>query len=173
MKNHFLISLLFVAMNITAMAQFTSVQIKVDGLTCSACSYATQKSILELSFVDSINLDLNTNIAIVKLKPSQKVDIGKVAQKVYDAGFSVGSLYATYNFNSYAVADNTCFTYEGDMYHFVSTKAQTLNGPSTMQFIGKKFMNMAERKKWKGVKIENTCKNGEKISGKVYTVTIQ
>jgi copper chaperone CopZ len=166
------IILCFITVSNPAKAQFTNVQIRVDGLTCSACSYATQKSLLELDFVDSVKMDLNSNLATVTFKPSKKIDIGQLSQKVVDAGFSVGSLTATYIFSSLPVAGNTCFDYMGDVYHFVNAKEQTLNGPASILFIGKKFMNKTELKKWKGVKIENNCKQDEKFSGKVYNVTI-
>lgn len=152
-------------------AQFINVKVKVNGLTCSACSFATQKSLQELDFIDSVDMDLNTNFALVTFKPSKKVDIDLISQKVYDAGFSVGSLTAEYTFNSFQANSHACFDYMEDAYSFVETKDTLLNGPSTLLFIGKKFMNKTELKKWKGIKPAESCKAGN--GGKAYTVTIQ
>lgn len=173
MKRPGLFILFLIAINCNIKAQFTSVRVKVDGLTCSACSFATQKSLRELDFIDSVKMDLSTNLAILTFKPSKKVDIGLISKKVYDAGFSVGQLTAVYSFNSLPVGTNTCFEYMGDTYNFTETKDTTLNGTSTLLFIGKKFMNKAELKKWKGVKSVNYCKVNDSFSGKVYTVAIQ
>ena len=170
MKRFGLFILFILTLSSDIKAQFTSVQVKVDGLTCSACSFATQKSLLELDFIDSVKMDLNTNLALVTFKPSKKVDIGLISQKVYDAGFSVGRLSAVFTFTSFQADSNTCFDYMDDAYSFIETKDTLLNGPATLLFIGKKFMNKTELKKWKGIKPSSNCKAGN--GGKVYTVTI-
>ncbi len=172
MKIKFSFFILLLTLN-SVKAQFSVARIKVDGLTCSACSYATQKSILELDFVDSVKMDLNTNLAVVTFKPSKKVDIQLLSKKVYDAGFSAGSLTAVFTFNSYKLSDTSCFEFEGDLYHFENQTGQTLNGPTTLKFIGKKYMDKTELKKWKDVKTLNSCNQDKKFSGKIYSVIVQ
>ncbi|MES2591180.1 MAG: heavy metal-associated domain-containing protein [Bacteroidota bacterium] len=172
MKTKICLLILLLALS-SAKAQFSVARIKVNGLTCSACSYATQKSLLELDFVDSVKMDLNTNLAVVTFKPSKKIDIQLLSKKVYDAGFSVGSLTAIFTFNSYTLSENGCFDFEGDLYHFEKTASQILNGATTLQFIGKKYMDKTEQKKWKDVKIEDNCKQDKNFSGNIYNVIVQ
>ena len=173
MKRFLVLIIAFITICPGAKAQFTAAQVNVDGLTCSACSYATQKSLLELDFIDSVRMDLNTNLAVITFKASKKVNIDLVSQKVVDAGFSVGQLTATYTFSNLPAGSGTCFDYMGDKYSFAETKDTTLNGSVSLLFIGKKFMNKTELKKWKGVKQGGSCKTDNSFTGKVYTVTIR
>src|ERR1019366_4464216 len=147
MKKIFIL-LLFAASHSFVYAQFNSVLLRVDGLTCSACSFATQQSILKLDFVEDVKIDLNSHDAIVTFKQGKKISIDQIAKKVYDAGFSVGNLRAKFTFNSNNISDSTCFEYAGDIYHFEQLPAKTvLNGIATIQFIGKKYMSIKEYKK--------------------------
>ncbi|MFY9307693.1 MAG: heavy metal-associated domain-containing protein [Bacteroidia bacterium] len=171
MKRILLLFIAFAFIHCGLRAQFTSVQVRVDGLTCSACSYATQKSLYELDFIDSVKMDLNTNLATITFKESKKVDIDQIAQKVTDAGFSVGQLTAVHTFNGLTAGNNACFDYLGDKYGFTNTNDTVLNGPATLLFIGKKFMSKAQLKKWKGV--QSNCKTDKSFTGKTYIVTIQ
>lgn len=173
MKQFFLVFIALTMVNCSLQAQFTNIRVRVDGLTCSACSYATQKALYELDFIDSVKMDLNTNLATITLKESPKVDMELISQKVTDAGFSVGQLTAVTIFNGVSAGNNNCFDYLGDKYSFAPTTDTTLNGPVTLLFIGKKFMNKKEFKKWKELKMGNNCNTDKSFSGKTYTVTIQ
>ncbi len=172
MRKYFMVICLLVLTNYFANAQFTSVMVAVDGLTCSACSYATQKSLFELDFVADVQMDLNTHIATVTFKTDKKISIDKIAQKVIDAGFSVGSLNAVFNFKEVTVSNDYCLTYEGDVYRFISTKEKTLSGSSSIKFIGEKFMRKKDFKKWKG-QMSGTCSSKDSINStsKIYFVT--
>lgn len=173
MKRLFVVSIALTLVNCSIKAQFTSIRLRVDGLTCSACSYATQKALYELDFIDSVKMDLNTTLATLTFKESKKLDIDLISQKVTDAGFSVGQLTAVYIFKGVSAGNSSCFDYLGDKYSFVPTSDTTLNGPVTLLFIGKKFMNKNELKKWKGIKTGDNCNTDKTFSGKIYTITIQ
>lgn len=154
-------------------AQINSVLVKVDGLTCSACSFATQKSILQLDFVADVKMDLNSHIATVTFKPSKKVSIQQISKKVYDAGFSVGSMVAVFEFKSNEVSESTCFEFEGDLYHFEQMPEKTvLNGIASIKFIGEKYMSKSEFKKWKKIVNKDACKKPENFLGEVYSVIL-
>jgi len=154
-------------------AQINKVLLKVDGLTCSACSFATQKSVLQLDFVDDIKMDLNTHMATVTFKPGKKISVQQISKKVYDAGFSVGSLVAVTSFNTKEVSDSTCLDMEGDLYHFEQMPEKTvLNGVTTLKFIGDKYMSKSEFKKWKKDIKKDICKKPDNFSGQVYNVTL-
>lgn len=171
---NYLFSVLFaIATIVSGKAQIKSASIRIDGLTCSACSYATQKSLLELTFVDSVKMDLANNIAVVTFKNDTKVNISQLAQKVVDAGFSVGRLTTSINFDSAGRNENTCFEYEGNLYHLINAQEPELKGEHTILFVGKKYMNKAELKKWKAVKNDIICKPNEGFSGQAYTIALQ
>ncbi|HET6225090.1 MAG TPA: heavy metal-associated domain-containing protein [Bacteroidia bacterium] len=162
-------------LHFTGVAQYKSAVIGVDGLTCSACSFATQKSLLELKSVDSVHMELETNTATVYFRPGQKVNVKDLAKKVVDAGFSVRSISATLNVNEWNATPNGCWSYENDMYHFMKLDApKKLNGEIQLTFIGEKFMPAKEFKKWK-MYSKNTCPpNGvQTLYSQDYYVTIQ
>lgn len=171
----FLILLLGSIFHFSGAAQYKSAKIGVDGLTCSACSFATQKSLMELKSVDSVHMELEQNTATVFFKEGQKVNVKELAKKVVDAGFSVRSITATINVNEIEAVPDGCWRYENDTYHFIKLDApKKLNGDVQLTFIGEKFMSPKEFKKWK-MYSKNTCApNGASNPySQDYYVTIQ
>ena len=149
MKNCFFILLLLFSAP-SANAQFRQAVIGIDGLTCSACSFGTQKSIMRLDFVDSVKMDLNKNIATITFKPGKKVSIDAIVQKVYDAGFSVRSVHAVYEFTDMKAVNDAFFNFEDNAYEFIGLSGErTLNGPVDLTFINEKYISKKEMKKWK------------------------
>jgi len=51
--------------------QISSAELQVNGLTCSMCSQATEKSLKTLGFVEDITPDLNTNTFMIRFKKRQ------------------------------------------------------------------------------------------------------
>lgn len=149
--------LLGILLSFTLKAQFISAVIGVDGLTCSACSFATEKSLLKLESIDSVYMQLEENTATVFFKPGKKVNMTDVAKKVVDAGFSVRSVIAVVNIEKVTVTSDYCWNYENDTYHFIKLDAEKeLNGTVQLKFIGDKFMPSKEFKKWK-LFCKNAC----------------
>lgn len=145
--------LLFLFFCVSAMslrAQFQKVLVKVDGLTCAACSYATQHAILQLDFVSDVQMDMNTNMATVTFKSGKKVDIAQVAEKVKEAGFSVGALTAAFDISGAEMAESkSSFTYKTDTYHLLGGHDRSLSGIVNVKFVGDAYMKKSELKKWK------------------------
>lgn len=168
-------SFLFLLLHLSGKAQIKSAVIGVDGLTCSACSFATEKSLKKLESIDSVYMQLEENTATVFFKKSAKVNIYDVAKKVVDAGFSVRSIIATMEVGKLTVTPDYCWSYENDTYHFVKVdNAKEVNGEILLRFIGDKFMPAKEFKKWK-MYAKNTCSSTTPQSpySHNYNVTIQ
>jgi copper chaperone CopZ len=125
-------------------AQFKTAEIGVDGLTCSACTNATEQSLLKLDFVDYVDMDLNANIARVTFKPGKLVDLNRLSAKVFDAGFSVRSMLVTFTFTNLTAINEGCFVFESKHYLLLNATAQTLNGDKVFKVIGKKMMPKKE-----------------------------
>jgi len=131
-------------------AQFISATIGIDGLTCSACSFSTEKSIRKLHFVDSVYMELDKNIATVYFKKNTIVSIQQLAQKVYDAGFAVRSMYVLFHFSDLVITNDFCFLYENNIYHFIKlSNEKNMKGVASIKFIGEKFMTKKEYKTWR------------------------
>ena len=147
---------------------YVSASIGIDGLTCSACSYGTEKSLKKLDFVKEIKMDLNTKTAEIKFIPGKKVSVEALAQKVIDAGFSVRFIKVSFLFKDTYVKENSEYAYDTDVFHFIKTETKQLKGNHTLQFLGKKYLSTEEYKKWKSI-IPETKKEGDK---KIYYVTL-
>lgn len=145
-------------------AQFVSALIGVDGLTCSACSFATQKSILKLDFVDTVVMDLNTTIAKVTFKKGKAISIDALAKKVEDAGFSVRSIQGIYDFSNVIASENSCCTTENGVFQFIGiSTSRTLGSSTVIRFIGPNYCSKREYKKWSDkIKAAHACDGGDK-----------
>ncbi|MFF5383486.1 heavy-metal-associated domain-containing protein [Pedobacter suwonensis] len=142
----FSIIMLFFAVNVSAQ-KISSADLQVTGLTCSMCSNATQKSLETLNFISSIKPDLNKNIFVLTFKKDANVNLDLVRKKVQDAGFSVGGLTASFNFNDVKVDDKGQAVIDGNVYRFVNAKSKTLNGTVKASIVDKDFVSGSAFKK--------------------------
>ncbi|WP_293744951.1 heavy-metal-associated domain-containing protein [uncultured Pedobacter sp.] len=142
----FSIIMLFFAVNVSAQ-KISSADLQVTGLTCSMCSNATQKSLETLNFISSIKPDLNKNIFVLTFKKDANVNLDLVRKKVQDAGFSVGGLTASFNFNDVKVDDKGQAIIDGNVYRFVNAKSKTLNGTVKASIVDKDFISGSAFKK--------------------------
>ncbi len=138
--------MLFFAVNVSAQ-KISSADLQVTGLTCSMCSNATQKSLETLNFISSIKPDLNKNIFVLTFKQDTKVNLDLVRKKVQDAGFSVGGLTASFNFNDVKIDDKGQAIIDGNVYRFVNAKSKTLNGTIKASIVDKDFISGSAFKK--------------------------
>lgn len=138
--------MLFFAVNVSAQ-KISSADLQVTGLTCSMCSNATQKSLETLNFISSIKPDLNKNIFVLTFKKDANVNLDLVRKKVQDAGFSVGGLTASFNFNDVKVDDKGQAIIDGNVYRFVNAKSKTLNGTIKASIVDKDFISGSAFKK--------------------------
>ncbi len=67
------------------------VEIGINGLHCSACTFSVEKSLKKLDFVTVVQMDLNDRSGKAYFKEDSKVDYKQLAKAVSAAGFSVRS----------------------------------------------------------------------------------
>jgi copper chaperone CopZ len=156
----------FIAFN--AKANYTWVQVGVNGLTCSQCSRSVEMSIRKLDFVQDVVMNLEHTEGKIIFKPNAKVDIKKIAKAVVDAGFSVRYLTAGFTFENIAVSNGFCYPFEGKQLQFVKVDSKNINGEVTLKFLGKNFLADKEYKMWKK-DLEATC---PKSQGEILYVTL-
>lgn len=140
MKRTFLIILLCYVVS-TVKAQFVKAELQASGLTCSMCSFATEKSLRTLDFIDSIGRNLDHTTFILYFKKDANIDLDKIKLKVEDAGFSVAKLLVTFRFDQEKIANNYHYRLGDNLYHFINVKDQVLNGPVILQVIDKGFIS--------------------------------
>jgi len=123
-----------------AKAQFKSAELSVSGLTCSMCSFATEKALRTLDFIEDVKPDLNTNVFALTFKSGSKVSIDQIQAKVKGAGFSVFKLVTVFNFDNVNVKNGYDFSYNGESYHFMNVPDKTLKGDVRITFLDKGFV---------------------------------
>ena len=146
--NNILIAIFFIITTSTYSQQFKSVEIGVDGLTCSMCTRTTELNIRKLNFVDSVIMDLSNTNGVITFKKGSEVSLEKIAKAVYDAGFSLRYLKAEFHFDTLNLTKGLCFSYHNEQYKYVGNEDKTVTGNLKMLLIGKKFMHAKEFKKW-------------------------
>ena len=132
-------------------AQFQTVQIGVNGMTCSQCTKNVEMSIRKLNFVDEVRMDIQNTEGEITFKEGGVVDIKRIAQAVVDAGFSVRYISAVVLFKPAKVTENYCWIFQNSHYQFVKITDRELVGLVKINFIGKHFMPHDEYKKWESV----------------------
>lgn len=151
-----------------AHAQFETVYIGVNGLTCSQCTRTVELSIRKLDFVADVQMNLEHTEGKIMLKKNRKADIDKIAQAVVNAGFSVRYLQADLNIDNSVTTTGSCINYKGDEYVFTAAPKEPVKGIVKLKFIGKKFMPKNELK---NIEINDNDKCGN-VSGKIYHVSL-
>jgi copper chaperone CopZ len=147
--------------------QVTTVEMQVTGLTCSMCSQATEKSLRTLSYVDQVTPDLNKNIFVVTFKKNSQVNFDQLNKKVKDAGFSVGKLDATVNFNEVKIDDNGQAIVGNNVYRFANAKSRILNGPTKISVIDKNYISSSSfKQKMATVKFDSYASGSGVINGR-------
>ncbi len=157
---------LFFCIGFSARAQFQTVSIGVNGLTCSQCTRTVEMSIRKLDFVADVQMNLQHTEGKITLKQGVKADMEKVAQAVINAGFSVRYLDAEFTADPSVTVSGGCFSYNGDEYVFTEAPKEALKGTVKLKFIGKKFLPKNEYKKMEQY-MNATCGS---TTGKVYHV---
>jgi copper chaperone CopZ len=132
-------------------AQFKSANLQALGLTCAMCSNAITKSLKTIPFVEAVDVDLKNTSYNLKFKEGAAVDFDMIRKKVESAGFTVGSLKIIAEFKDVTVKNDALFVIGGQVFHFVGSKQQVLNGEQSFQIINKYFVSLKDAKKFQAL----------------------
>lgn len=141
---YLLLIVVYVLSSLTVNAQFTRAELQASGLTCSMCSFATQRQLSKLDFIDSIGADLEHTTFLLYFKKDKKVDIDLIRKKVEDAGFSVSMLKMYYRFEHFDTSKNHHLVFENNMYHIHNTNKVIINGETAFAIMDKGFISEKE-----------------------------
>jgi copper chaperone CopZ len=144
------IAIIFIAnsiINFTASAQIKSAQLTASGLTCSMCSKSIFKSLEQLSFVKSIDVDLEKSIFTLEFKEGQSVSPDAINKAVKDAGFGVASLVLNAKFPETKIEKDVHVNFDGNVYHFLNVPEGTISGDKSFRILDKTFVTNSEFKK--------------------------
>jgi len=146
MKSIFVYISLFL-FTLNANAQIAKAEIIATGLTCSMCSNAINKQFKALAEVDKVETDLNTNTFTVYLKKDSKITPRILKERVEKAGFFVGSMIVTMQFENLKISDNLSVVQDNLFLVFIDSKPKTLNGATRVKILDKGFVTQKEFKK--------------------------
>jgi copper chaperone CopZ len=179
MKKILIIVLLFAAAA-QSYGQFTKATLQATGLTCAMCSNAINKALKAKPFVQSVSSDIKNSSFDIVFKENADVNIDEIKKAVEDAGFSIGNLKLTGNFNDVKVEDNGHVKIGNKNFHFIKVSSLVLNGEQTITMAEKDFLTARQFRKFSGAtttkcfqtgKAESCCA-GMTAGSRVYHVTI-
>lgn len=163
-------------------AQFSKATLQATGLTCAMCNNAINKALQRISFIESVKSDIKNSAFNIAFKANAEIDIDALKDAVEDAGFSVGSLKLTGNFNEVKIAADQHVKIGNETFHFLGVNNQVLNGERTITIVDKNFVTAKEFKKISGLtkmsclqtgKAASCCvKDGISAGTRIYHVTI-
>ncbi|HEX2845586.1 MAG TPA: heavy-metal-associated domain-containing protein [Chitinophagaceae bacterium] len=169
-------------MTLGATAQFSKATLQATGLTCAMCSNAINKALEEVPFVASVRSDIKNSAFNIVFKENTPVSIDAIRKAVEDAGFSVGGLKVTGQFNHVAIGNDKHIEIGNAVFHFLDIKSNMLDGEQTLTVVDKNFVSAKQFKKISGAtkmsclqtgKAASCCvKDGVKEDARIYHVTI-
>lgn len=182
MKKFLLILLAFLFSSAISNAQIRKASLQASGLTCALCSKSIYDNLKLLSFVESVDTDLNASVFLITFKAGSLVDLDKLNKKVEDAGFSIASLQVTADFSNKFVEDDSHVSIDGQMFHFVHIGPRNLNEKVELTIVDKNFLSIKEFKRYSSMtsleciktgKAESCCNSYSVSAGtRIYHVTI-
>jgi copper chaperone CopZ len=173
---YFAIMLVAVQLN----AQFTKATLQATGLTCAMCSNAINKALQTKPFIQSVRSDIKNSAFNIVFKENANVDIDEIRKAVEDAGFGIGSLKLTGNFNEVKIGDDSHVQIGDTHFHFLNMSNPVLNGEQTITIVDKNFLTAKQFKKFSSAtKMEclqtgkaASCCKGVAAGTRIYHVTI-
>lgn len=128
-------------------AQFSQANLQATGLTCAMCTRAINTALEKVPFVESVKADIKSSTFIIRFKADQSVVIDQLRQAVEDAGFSVGSLKLTGQFNNLQLEKDQHARIGSSNFHFLNATSQVLNGEHTITVVDKNFLTEKQFRK--------------------------
>jgi len=70
----------------------TQYSMRVDGLACPFCAYGIEKKFIRTEGVDSVDIDLQKGLVIVKTREGKTFGEEKLKEIINDAGFTMKNM---------------------------------------------------------------------------------
>lgn len=164
MKQLLLITALI--LSITSFGQIKSANLTASGLTCSMCSKAIYKSLVEVPTIKDVNVDIKNSSYLITFKDGMPISPDEIKKAVEDAGFSVASLKLTANFEKIELRPDAQVKLQGNSYRFINSSKRVLEGMQTFFVVDKNYLPAKEYRKYEK---RITAESG---AGKIYHVAV-
>ena len=129
-------------------AQFSKASLQATGLTCAMCSNAINKALQAKPFIQSVKSDIKNSSFSIVFKENADIDLDELRKAVEDAGFAIGTLKLTGDFNAVRIGDDAHVQIGSRHYHFLNATDHVLNGEQTITIVDKDFLTSKLFKKY-------------------------
>jgi len=131
-----------------ATAQFTKATLQATGLTCAMCSNAIDKALQKVDFVESVKPDIKNSAFSIVFRQGAVIHVDALKDAVEDAGFAIGSLKLTGQFDDLKVEKDQHVKIGNENFHFIGHSSSTLKGEQTLTVVDKHFVTEKQYKKY-------------------------
>lgn len=157
-----IITLLLLIITTTVVnAQFKTAVLQASGLTCAMCTKAINNSLEKLSFIQSVKADIKKSAFDIVFKQQANIDIDQIKHAVEEAGFSVGKLRLSGNFDNVTVKNNEHVQINNHTFHFLKVDDQVFNGERQITIVDKNYVTAKEFKKFSAFTQMNCVQTGK------------
>lgn len=155
-----------------ASAQIQGATLQASGLTCAMCSNAIHKSLSQLSFIESIEPDLEKSAFLIRFKTGADVDFDAMRKKVEAAGFFIARLEVNARFNGQQVQKGQVLQLGGLQLWVAETDVAVLKGAHNFTLVDKHFVPAKAHKKYQASIRAESYKTGMLDGARIYHITI-
>lgn len=170
MKKIVLIIAMFVAYQ--ADAQIAKAKLQASGLTCAMCSKAVYKALSEVDFVAKVSPDIEGSTYAIEFKDGKEPQLDELSKAVEDAGFSVARLDIVANFKGIKPEKGAHVTLGSQLFHFISSPAQALEGEKTIRVVDRNFVTEKDARNFEKLADAACYASGTMDGKRVYHVTL-
>jgi hypothetical protein len=117
-------------------------EVQVNGLTCSMCNLSVYKALKNISFIDSIQTQLNSAVYSLTIKSGAYLDPAVLRKQIEGAGFSVGKLRLFFQPLDVQWEKNEHLAYGNFYFHLLADVVTTQNW--SVEVKDKKFVSTKE-----------------------------
>lgn len=171
MNRIIILTLSFLFLSVTAFGQISRADLGINGLTCSLCARSVERALLELDFIESVEMNLQQTQGTIIFKNDVPVHPDQIAEKVVDAGFSVRYLKMDIDLKKFRQISGGCYEINGRTFVLLVKPQPSAKSAITVRMIGEEFLPRKEFKKWDS-KLNDPCKNADSPSEAPYFITI-
>ncbi|MET0300173.1 MAG: heavy metal-associated domain-containing protein [Flavitalea sp.] len=178
----YLLYFIFSLITVSASAQFKTANLTASGLTCAMCTRAINQALDKLSFIESVNPNIETSTFEIRFKQGASVNFDAMRVAVEDAGFSISKLSVKTDFQNAAVKNDAHVKIGDKTFHFLKVTQATLNGEKAVVIVDKDFLPAKDYKKYSAATTMSCVKTGKAAScctesgiaegSRIYHVTI-
>ncbi|MFM2137705.1 MAG: hypothetical protein RJA57_12 [Bacteroidota bacterium] len=131
-----------------ANAQFSQAELQATGLTCAMCSNAVNRSLQQVSFVDSVRPDIRNSSFFLRFHEDRATDPDALKRAVEDAGFSVGALRLTGRIPSIRLGKDHHLRMGSLFLVFLNAEGRTLEGEHSLTVVDRGFVSEKQFRKY-------------------------